>query len=334
MIITVTLYPMGSSDSTLTHRAGGSGITPASQGSDRTGNLVRAWLAEQGSTNTRTAYRKDVDRFAAFLSEHGVTDVLETRRAMAAAWSDSMRATVREDGARVISEATIARRLAAVSSFLTYAVEVEAIEANPIAKMKRPKLSADSDGIVWLDTAEMKTFLAAAALHSPRAHALAALMLTTGARVSEVLAADVDDLGHTGGHRVLTVTRKGGKRQNLPIAPWVGRVLDDWLADRTDGPLFATAARAGGHGRLDQPAVHRLIRKIAAAAGLPNAETLHPHSLRHSAITGALEAGGSLRDVQAMAGHVDPRTTERYDRMRGRLDASPVYALAAALATA
>ena len=45
----------------------------------------------------------------------------------------------------------------------------------------------------------------------------------------------------------------------------------------------------------------------------------------------ALEEGASLRDVQAMAGHADPRTTERYDRLRGRLDASPVYALAAAL---
>jgi integrase len=193
-------------------------------------------------------------------------------------------------------------------------------------------VAVDEDSAVWLNKVEMKSFLTASALHGKRAHALAALMLTTGARVSEVLAADVDDLGHTGGHRVLTVTRKGGRKQNLPIAPWVGRVVDEWLDGRIEGPLFATSARAGGHGRLDQPAAFRLIRKLAAAAGLPNAEQLHPHSLRHSAITGALEEGASLRDVQAMAGHADPRTTERYDRMRGRLDASPVYALAAALA--
>ncbi len=51
-----------------------------------------------------------------------------------------------------------------------------------------------------------------------------------------------------------------------------------------------------------------------------------------SAITGALEARGSLRDVQAMAGHANSRTTERYDRMRGRLDKAPVYALGAVLA--
>lgn len=322
-------YPvsMGSEITTLT------GTAVAAAGTqDRTRALAAAWLAEFRSDNTRRAYSRDLDRYAVFLAEHGVDDILDTRRAMAAAWAESMRTTVDENGTRTISEATIARRLSAVSSFLAYAVDEDAVEANPLAKMKRPKVAVDEDSAVWLDKAQMKAFLAAASLHSKRAHALAALMLTTGARISEVLTADVTDLGHTGGHRVLTVTRKGGRKQHLPIVPWVGRIVDAWLDERTEGPLFATAARAGGHGRLDQPAAFRLIRKLAAAAGLPNAEQLHPHSLRHSAITAALDEGASLRDVQAMAGHADPRTTERYDRMRGRLDASPVYVLGAALA--
>ncbi|MCQ4045652.1 tyrosine-type recombinase/integrase [Streptantibioticus rubrisoli] len=80
---------------------------------------------------------------------------------------------------------------------------------------------------------------------------------------------------------------------------------------------------------MDEPALWRLMKRLAGKASLPKAliADLHPHSLRHSAITGALEADGSLRDVQAMAGHADSRTTERYDRMRGRLDKSLVYAL-------
>lgn len=319
---------MGSEITTLA----GTAVAASASTPDRTRALVAAWLAEFRSDNTRRAYSSDLNRYYTFINENGVEDILDTRRAMAAAWAESMRTTVDENGARTISESTIARRLSAVSSFLAYAVDEDAVDANPLAKMKRPKVAADEDTAVWLDKPQMKAFLASATLHSTRAHALAALMLTTGARISEVLAADVDDLGHTGGHRVLTVTRKGGRKQNLPIAPWVGRVVDAWLDGREVGPLFATAARAGGYGRLDQPAAFRLIRKLAAAAKLPNAEQLHPHSLRHSAITGALEEGASLRDVQAMAGHADPRTTERYDRMRGRLDASPVYALAAALA--
>lgn len=130
--------------------------------------------------------------------------------------------------------------MSALSSFLAYAADENAVDLNPLAKMKRPKVAVDEDSAVWLDKTQMKAFLAAAALHGERAHALAALMLTPGARVSEVLAADVDDLGHTGGHRVLIVTHEGGRKQNLPIVQ-VGRVVDDWLDGRKQGPLFATS---------------------------------------------------------------------------------------------
>jgi site-specific recombinase XerD len=293
--------------------------------------LVSGWLLEQAQPNTRTAYRKDVTLLAWFLSDHGVQLTAATRQHLAL-WAESMRRTVNEDGGRVISESTIARRLSSASSFFTYAVQAGVIGANPIQDMKRPKRQADEDGIAWLDREQMLAFLAAAEKHSRRSHALVALMLTTGARTGEVLAADVADLGHTGGHRVLTVTRKGGKRQNLPIVPWVGTVIDEYLAGRTDGALFATTPREGPRGRLDEPAMHRLVRRIGELAAIPQAKDLHPHSLRHSALTEALERGCSLRDVQALAGHVDPRTTERYDRMRSRLDHSPAYALGASLA--
>lgn len=297
---------------------------------------VAGWLLERPSENTRTAYRADLARLTAYLTERGVHP-LEATRPQIAAWAEAMRRTLGEDGQRTVSESTIARRLSVASSFYAYAVSAGVLGANPVKDLRRPKRSVDEDGIVWLDTPQMRKFLAAAASvgrvpQRARNHALLAVMLTTAARTTEVLAADVSDLSHTGGHRVLYVTRKGGKRQALPIAPWVGRLVDDYLDGRTDGPLFATSARGGGHGRMDEPSLLRLVRRVGEAAGLPNAERLHPHSLRHSAVTGALEAGASLRDVQAMAGHADPRTTERYDRMRGRLDKSPVYALASALA--
>ena len=293
--------------------------------------LISGWLVEQPVPNTRLAYRKDIALLAGFLDQHGVRLTQATRQQVAL-WAESMRRTVREDGTRPISEATIARRLSSASSFFTYAAQASVISVNPVKDMKRPRRQADDDGIAWLTREQMVAFLAAAQRYSPRAHAVASLMLTTGARTSEVLAADVTDLGHTGGHRVLTVTRKGGKRQNLPVAPWVGIVLDAYLGGREDGPLFTTAPREGPAGRLDEPALHRLVRRLGVLAGLPQAKDIHPHSLRHSALTEALERGCSLRDVQALAGHVDPRTTERYDRMRSRLDHSPVYALAASLA--
>ena len=71
---------------------------------------------------------------------------------------------------------------------------------------------------------------------------------------------------------------------------------------------------------------------LARTAGIETWQELSPHSLRHSAITFALDAGAALRDVQDYAGHKDPRTTRRYDHARDSLDRNAAYAVAAYLA--
>jgi len=60
--------------------------------------------------------------------------------------------------------------------------------------------------------------------------------------------------------------------------------------------------------------------------GLVIPRHIGPHSLRHAAITNALDAGVPLRDTQILARHADPRTTEHYDRARGNLDRHGVRA--------
>jgi len=74
------------------------------------------------------------------------------------------------------------------------------------------------------------------------------------------------------------------------------------------------------------------VRRLARAAGIGARDHVSPHSLRHSAITFALDAGATLRDVQDYAGHKDPRTTRRYDHARDSLDRNAACALAAYLA--
>ncbi|WP_460820283.1 site-specific integrase [Nocardioides korecus] len=61
----------------------------------------------------------------------------------------------------------------------------------------------------------------------------------------------------------------------------------------------------------------------------PASRHTSPHSLRHAAITNALDAGVPLRDAQILAHHADPRTTEHYDRARGNLDRRGVHFLTA-----
>ncbi len=79
--------------------------------------------------------------------------------------------------------------------------------------------------------------------------------------------------------------------------------MADWR--QLTGPLLATASG----GRLRQGHLWELVRRLARTAGIGAWEQLSPHSLRHSAITFALDAGAALRDVQDYVGHKDPRTT-------------------------
>ncbi|MGW5609531.1 tyrosine-type recombinase/integrase [Streptomyces sp. NPDC003753] len=77
----------------------------------------------------------------------------------------------------------------------------------------------------------------------------------------------------------------------------------------------------------------RLVRSLARRAGLPQADSIHPHVMKHNAITHTLARPDARIDrVQEWADHKDARTTGRYNRRRGLLDNSPGYGLAEALA--
>jgi site-specific recombinase XerD len=84
--------------------------------------------------------------------------------------------------------------------------------------------------------------------------------------------------------------------------------------------------------RLDRHAATRIVRRLAKRAGIT--KHISPHSLRHSFITAALDAGVPLRDVQIAARHADPRTTTRYDRARNNLDRHTAYVVTAFVAGA
>lgn len=84
-------------------------------------------------------------------------------------------------------------------------------------------------------------------------------------------------------------------------------------ASVNDGPPVLRPV--SGH-PVDRRDVYRMVARIAKVAKIPR--HIGPHSLRHAAITNALDAGVPLRDAQILARHADPRTTEHYDRARAR----------------
>ena len=93
-------------------------------------------------------------------------------------------------------------------------------------------------------------------------------------------------------------------------------------------PLLTPVDRGGPtpqSGRRPRRPCRARVTRIAKVAGIPR--HISRHSLRHAAITNALDAGGPLRDAQILARHADPRTTEHCDRARGNLDRHGVHFL-------
>jgi integrase len=150
-----------------------------------------------------------------------------------------------------------------------------------------------------------------------------------GLRISEALHADIEHLGMERGHRTLVITRKGDRIVTIPLAPRTARAIDLCIGERDEGPI---PLNRDGDRRLDRHAATRIVKRLAKRAGID--KSISPHSLRHSFITAALDAGVALRDVQEAASHADPRTTMRYDRARGSLDRHATYIVATFVAGA
>lgn len=259
-------------------------------------------------------------------------------------------AWLRVQEAEGAATATRARRLAAVSAFYAWMIAEERDElpapVNPAAidPKRKPRVNPDRSATSGLSREQAVALLAAADAdtgpQAARTRAIVALLLLTGIRVSELIGADVEQLGHDAGHRVLRFTAKGDEAHLVALPPLVAHRVDAYLAGRTDLtdtrlPVPVAAAGAGrarrplvittSGGRLDRRAVTRLLQRLARTAAIP--VRMSPHVLRHTCATLARDAGARLEDIQDQLGHADARTTRRYDHGGARLDRSPSYRL-------
>lgn len=304
--------------------------------------LAGAWIARQKRPNTRQTYVRQYRVWDEYCRESG-THPLEARFTLAEAFSRHLETapTMRpvkggRRGERAPtgpprSDTTRANLLSACSSFHTYAVRARNDGIDPFALVARPDVDPDYSPTKGSTEAESARLLDAAYDDGPRSYALVSVIYTMAMRVDMTLSARVERLGHNEGHRVLDVITKGGRVVQKVVPPGTGHALDLYLDGRTTGVIFQT--RTGKP--LDPKYVWKLLRRLAAKAGIKNAETFHPHVLKHDALTHALAApGAKLHHVQDFGDHKDPRTTRRYDRRRGALAASPAYGIAARLAEA
>ncbi|MDD9376518.1 tyrosine-type recombinase/integrase [Streptomyces sp. ZAF1911] len=288
--------------------------------------LACAWVAAKQSVKTREARAKGFVRWEAYVRSTG-SDVLQVRRPLAEAYARHLEQTLVTRGknkGKSLSPATREHLLGIGSGFYIYAMRNDAAERNPFDGVERPAVDHDESPTEGLDPEHTEALLATAKKRTARAYAIVLFLYLLFPRIAEMLGLDVEDIRYVQGHYTVPLTRKGGKKQRVPLPAALLDAILRMLEGRTTGPLFMT--RTGR--RMGESEVWKLLRSLARVAGIPQADSIKPHAVRHTGITDALDNGAPLQDVQDAAGHKDPRTTQKYNRRRRQLDKHPAHLLA------
>lgn len=278
--------------------------------------MATAGFLSQFKPTTRTSYNDGLTQWYRWCRQVGL-DPLNIDRPHIDLWGRHL------EEERQLMPATVMHRLCTLRSFYRYCEDEGYVDRSPAAKIRLPKVSAESS-THGMTRQEAMQFLAASN-RNPVQHALVALLLLNGLRISEALNANIEDMDVEAGHRVLRVTRKGGKRQLIPLSAKTARAVEAVIGERETGPILLTKDGK----RFTRFAARDALVRIGRRANLTY--RVHPHLLRHCFCTMALEAGSPLHDVQDSMGHADPRTTQRYNRRRGQLDRNATHLVSAFL---
>jgi len=270
----------------------------------------------QASPETCRAYSADIIQFLNFLKADEDFDpkTIDVRRARA------FLAEIREGGA---GKATASRKLSSLRSFFKFLLRSKLIAENPFASVRQPR--KDRRLPQCLDEEDVRKLLEAPDARSfagLRDRAMLEMLYSTGARVSELVGMNLEDLDLIG-----QTVRVRGKRKNerlLPVGSFAMRALETWIGRRDAMSTIVKMHRRAlfvnkRGGRLTDRSVRRLLDKYILQLGLQKKAT--PHTLRHSFATHLLNRGADLRSVQELLGHKNLSTTQIYthlttDRLR------------------
>jgi integrase/recombinase XerD len=264
-----------------------------------------ALRVEKGlSPNTIAAYQRDLSQYLSFLSgsdpgDDGVAEFVSDLRSMG------------------LADSTISRKIAAVKGLHRFLVIEGMWSVDPTILIDAPRrpdpfpkaLTVD-EAIRLVETPDPQT------RPGRRDAALLEFLYGTGARVSETVGLDLNELDLA--DKVVIVTGKGSKQRLVPLGSKAVAAIEEWLPDRLD------LAKRGGSGdpvflnlrggRLSRQGAFDIVKKHALGANIDPAK-VSPHVLRHSAATHMVEAGADLRTVQEMLGHATISTTQVYTRV-------------------
>jgi integrase/recombinase XerD len=263
--------------------------------------------------NTLAAYRRDLERYVAFLTGRGVGDLDDVDAKTIRAFIALVSASTHGPDGEPYRATTVSRMLSTVRTFHRFALREGLVTDDPTAGVVRPRLPRALPHPLTVE--EVTAIVEAPGDATPvaaRDRAILELLYGAGLRISELVGLDVDDVDLE--DAAVRVFGKGSKERLVPI----GRMARDAVAayltrgrpalatGRSRAALFLNARG----GRLTRQSCSRLLDAHRTRAGI--ARVVTPHDLRHSFATHLLEGGADVRVVQELLGHASVATTQVY----------------------
>lgn len=309
-------------------RAGGSSASPAlhpdapAVGPGLAGQLqgyLDHLTIERGvAANTLSSYRRDLRRYAEHLASRGIDDLAAVTESDVSDFLVALRRGDPDTGTVALSAVSAARALIAVRGLHRFAAAEGLTDMDVARAVKPPTPSRRLPKSLSVD--EVLALLEAAGGDSEadgpltlRNRALLELLYSTGARISEAVGLDVDDVDTQA--RSVLLHGKGGKQRLVPVGRPAVSALDAYLvrgrpelSRRGRGnPAIFLNARGG---RLSRQSAWQVLQDSAERAGITAG--VSPHTLRHSFATHLLDGGADVRVVQELLGHASVTTTQIY----------------------
>lgn len=291
-----------------------------------TDSYLRHLSIERGmAKNTISAYRADLDRYQEFLKTKNIENPNQVTELLVREFAEQL-------GTRYgLISSSIARVLAGIRGLHKFWLLENITTQDPAAAIKPPKSSRNLPKAITVEQVESLLNSAGpdpqaedAEASDPvriRDRAILELLYATGARITELINLDLDDLIDP---TLVRLFGKGSKERIVPVGGFAQRALQAYLV-RTR-PLLVSQGRGTPAlflnqrgGRLSRQSAWQIITDAAQVAKLPG--EISPHTLRHSFATHLLEGGADVRVVQELLGHSSVATTQIYtlvtvDRLR------------------
>ncbi len=287
----------------------------AAAGKRASRRFVEFFTANIRNRNTREAYSRAINAFLAWCdAEAGLAlDMIEP--VVVAAYVEKLL----KHG---LSKPTVKQHLAAIRMLFDWMVTGGVLAVNPASAVRGPKYVIKKGKTPVLTPEEARLLLDSIDVGENsglRDRALLAVMVYSFARVSAVVAMNVEDYYQQGKRWWVRLHEKGGKHHEVPVHHKAEEYLDAYLraagiTDQKGTPLWRSMTKERGFGaeRMSRQDVFRMVKRRCRAAALGAAANCH--TFRATGITAYLLNGGTLEHAQAIAAHESPRTTKLYDR--------------------